>query len=52
MHGDLEALDVVCMHYRTEYSCDALRKAKTQDTATHARHHTHNNRIVLREGPT
>jgi len=28
MHGDLEALDGVCMHYRTEYSCDALRKAK------------------------
>ena len=28
MHGDLEALDVVWMPYRTEYSCDALRKAK------------------------
>ena len=28
MHSDLEALDVVCRHYRTEYSNDALRKAK------------------------
>ena len=28
MHSDVEALDVVCRHYRTEYSNDALRKAK------------------------
>ena len=28
MHNDVEALDVVCRHYRTEYSNDALRKAK------------------------
>ena len=27
MHSDLGALDVVCRHYRTEYSSDALRKA-------------------------
>ena len=30
MHSDLEALDVVCKHYRAEYSCDALRKAKNK----------------------
>ena len=30
MHSDVEALDVVCKHYRTEYSCDALRKAKNK----------------------
>ena len=28
MHSDVEALDVVCKHYRTEYGCDALRRAK------------------------
>ena len=28
MHSDVEALDVVCRHYRTEYSNDALRQAK------------------------
>ena len=28
MHSDVEALDVVCRHYRTECSNDALRKAK------------------------
>jgi hypothetical protein len=40
MHGDLEALDVVCMHYRTEYSSDALRRTKKKirqlrDALTH-----------------
>ena len=28
MHSDLEALDVVCRHYRTEYASDELRRAK------------------------
>ncbi len=28
MHSDLGALDVVCRHYRTEYSSDALRRAR------------------------
>ena len=30
MHSDLGALDVVCRHYRTEYSSDALRRAKNK----------------------
>ena len=30
MHSDLEALDVVCRHYRTEYSSDALRRARNR----------------------
>ena len=30
MHSDVEALDVVCKHYRTEHSCDALRRAKNK----------------------
>ena len=30
MHCDLEALDVVCKHYRTEYGSDALRRAKNK----------------------
>ena len=30
MHGDIDALDVVCMRYRTEYSLDALPKAKNK----------------------
>ena len=30
MHSDVEALDVVCKHYRTEYGCDALRRAKNK----------------------
>ena len=28
MHSDVEALDVVCRHYRTEYGINALHKAK------------------------
>ena len=28
MHPDLEALEVVCHHYNTEYSNDALRASK------------------------
>jgi len=28
MHPDLEALEVVCRHYSTEYSNDALRASK------------------------
>ena len=30
MHSDLGALDVVCKHYRTEYSSDALRRARNR----------------------
>ena len=30
MHSDLGALDVVCRHYRTEYSSDALRRARNR----------------------
>jgi len=30
MHSDLEALDAVCKHYRTEYSSDALRRARNR----------------------
>ena len=30
MHSDLGALDVVCRHYRTEYSSDALRRARSK----------------------
>ncbi len=30
MHSDVEALDVVCRHYRTEFSSDALRRAKNR----------------------
>jgi hypothetical protein len=30
MHSDVEALDVVCRHYRTEYSNDALRRARNR----------------------
>ena len=30
MHSDLEALDVVCRRYRTEYSSDALRRARNR----------------------
>ena len=30
MHSDLEGLDVVCRHYRTEYASDELRKAKNK----------------------
>ncbi len=28
MHSDLEALDVVCQYYRTEYASNELRRAK------------------------
>ena len=30
MHCDLEALDVVCKHYGTEYGSDALRRARNR----------------------
>ena len=30
MHDDVEALEVVCKHYRTEYSSDALRRARNR----------------------
>ena len=30
MHSDLGALDVVCRHYMTEYSSDALRRARNR----------------------
>ena len=26
----LQALDIICIHYRTEYGLDALRKAKNK----------------------
>ena len=32
MHSDVEALDVVCRHYRVEYGINALRKAKNKIT--------------------
>ena len=30
MHSDVVALDIVCIHYRTEYGLDVLRKAKNK----------------------
>ncbi len=30
MHSDLEALAVVCTHYRKEYSSDEIRRAKNK----------------------
>jgi len=30
MHSDIDALDIVCIRYRTEYGLDALRKTKNK----------------------